>query len=186
MTRIGPPKLRPPFAQGVIRCTFRQLIGDALRSNDAHFCSSWPLLEFGRYHELILRYMNVFPRSNIHISLYEDLERAPIALMADLYQFLDVQSNFECDVSQRHHKPSVPRFSGAAYFLKKWRLWSRFRAVVPRSLVGTARSLALRPHGSLVIDPADRTFLTDMYRDEIRKLEPLVNRDLSHWLGEKC
>jgi hypothetical protein len=32
------------------------------------------------------------------------------------------------------------------------------------------------------MDPSDRAFLTDYYRDDIRKLSVLLDRDLSSWL----
>jgi hypothetical protein len=33
------------------------------------------------------------------------------------------------------------------------------------------------------MQPADRAFLTDYYRDDIARLASLLDRDLSSWLG---
>ena len=55
------------------------------------------------------------------------------------------------------------------------------RALVPAALRPRLRSLTFRDRKSLVLDPADRRFLVDYYRDDIRKLSSLLNRDLSAW-----
>lgn len=170
------------LTSGLIRRSFREQIDANLRCENKQFGTLWPLLEFGRYFEQVKRYLNEFPRPQIHISFYEDLERAPGLLVADLFAFLGVEAAFAADVTHRHHEPRVPKLAGAAYYLKKWHIWSYLRHLAPESLRPRLRSLALRSRASLAMEPADRAFLTDYYRDDVRKLEALVNCDLSSWL----
>jgi hypothetical protein len=167
---------------GVIRRSFREQIYANLRCEKKQFGPLWPLLEFGHYEDQINRYLNEFPRSQIHISLYEDLARAPEALVSDLFGFLGVDQSFVADVSQRHHQPRIMKLTGTTYFLKKWRIWPYLRNLVPGSLGPPLRSLMLRSRISLEMEPADRAFLTDYYRDEIKTLAVLLDRDLTAWL----
>jgi hypothetical protein len=170
-------------AEGLIRRSFRELIRANLRFEKKQFGPEWPLLEFGRYHEQIKRYADEFPRSQIHISFYEDLQHAPGALVSDLFRFLGVDPGFAADTSQRHHEPRIAKLAGTAYFLKKWRVWPYLRNLAPRPLGPRLRSLILRSRASLTMEPADRAFLADYYRADIEKLSVLVRRDLTGWLA---
>jgi hypothetical protein len=169
-------------AVGAIRRSFREQICANLRCVNKQIGTAWPFLEYGHYHEQVKRYLNEFPRSQIHISLYEELERAPGLLISDLFAFLGVDPGFAVDVAQRHNEPRIPKLAGAVYFLKKWRVWPYLRNLAPRPLRPRLRSLLVRSRVSLAMEPADRAFLTDYYCDEIGKLATLVDRDLSSWL----
>ena len=171
---------------GVIRRSFREQIYANLRCEKKQFGSLWPLLEFGHYHEQINRYLNEFPRSQIHISFYEALERAPGALVSELLAFLGVDQSFLVDVSHRHHEPRIVKLTDAAYFLKKWRIWPHLRNMLPRPLGPRLRSLMLRPRSSLEMERADRAFLTDYYRDDIKRLAVLLDQDLTAWLDSSA
>jgi hypothetical protein len=167
---------------GMVRRSFREQIEANLTCANRQFGPQWPLLEFGRYHEQISRYLDEFPWSQIHISFYEDLERDPRAILAELFAFLGVDSGFTADVSLRHHQPSIQRLTGAAYYLKKWGLWPYLRRLAPAPLGPRLRSWFVRSRASLTMDEADRRFLTDYYRGDIEKLATLVQRDLTAWL----
>jgi hypothetical protein len=167
---------------GVIRRPFHEQIYASMGSQHKQFSPEWPLLEFGQYYEQVKRYLNAFPRSQIHISFYEDLERAPGPLMSDLFAFLGVDKAVASDIANRHHEPRIPKLAGPAYWLKRWRVWPYLRHLAPRPLGPRLRSLALRSRTSLTVQPADRALLADYYRDEIGKLELLLDHDLTSWL----
>ena len=170
------------LATGVIRWSFREQIQASLHNKDSRLGTLWPLLEYGRYCEQIQRYFNEFPRAQIQISYYEDLKRAPGRLLAELFAFLGIDPGFVPDSSRRHHEPVIPRLNGAAYLLKKWGAWPYVRRLAPLPLGPRLRSLLVRSRASLSMEPADRAFLIDYYRDEIRRLAALLDRDLSSWL----
>jgi hypothetical protein len=166
---------------GYTRRSFKQEIQASLIPRPSNSAPSWPMLEFGRYCEQILRYCDAFPRSRIHMSLYEDLVNAPGPLLADLFAFLGVDSAFVPPVSPHHLQPSVPKLETAAYYLKKWQIWPYLRKLAPEPLGPRMRALLLRSRASIFMEPEDRAFLTDYYRDDIEKLAVLLGRDLSSW-----
>ena len=139
-------------------------------------------MEFGLYHEQIRRYQRQFPASQIHISLYEDLQDAPQELVSRLYEFLGVDGTRVPDVSQRHLESRLPRFATAASLLKRSGVWSYLRRLLPRALAPRLRALVMRPRASLTMKIEDRKLLIDYYREDIQKLELLLGRDLSAWL----
>jgi hypothetical protein len=168
---------------GLIRRSFRDQIDASLHCQDKRIGSLWPFLEFGKYHEQIKRYFDAFPRSQIHISYYEDLELAPAQLLSSLFAFLGVDPEFVPNLTRRYHEPSIPKFNGAAYYLKKWGAWPYVRKLAPVPLGPRLKSLLMRSRGSLKMEWADRAWLTDYYREDINRLGVLLDRDLSSWLS---
>jgi hypothetical protein len=169
-------------AIGRTRRSFRDQIRQSMRRDPEQFGSSWPLLEFGCYHEQLTRYLREFPRSQIHISLYEELAGEPVRLLSELFAFLGVDPLYSVDVSARPHVPTVPKLTATAYLLKKARIWPYLRKLAPSPLGPRLRSWMVHSRASLVMDATDRAFLADYYRDEIEKLAVLLDRDLSAWL----
>jgi hypothetical protein len=167
---------------GTIRRSFREQLEASRRCQHRKIGPLWPLLEFGLYYRQVKRYLEHFPRSQIHISFYEDLQRAPARLLSDLFAFLGVDQQFAADHSRRHHEPRIPRFGASVYFLKQWGLWTRLQQMAPHSLRRSLGPLVFRTHASLVMQAPDRAFLCDYYRDDVRELERLLGRDLSSWL----
>jgi hypothetical protein len=173
---------------GATRKSFREEIEAGLQCSvraDGSFEYLWPprpFLQFGRYHEQIRRYFEVFPRAQIHILYYEDLERAPERVLAELFTFLGVDRGFLPDLSRRYNEPRVPRLVGATYLLKKSGAWRCLRGLAPRPLSPRLRALMFRARGSLRMETADRAFLTHYYSDDIRALALFLDRDLSSWL----
>jgi Sulfotransferase family len=125
--------------KGVIGCSFREQVEKSLRSAGGKFQLMQPFLEMGLYYEQVKRYLELFPRGNIHIRLYEDRQG-----VADVLRFLDVDAEFVPDMSRRHLTGRVP---------------------------------------ASTMDAADRAYLAGYYREDIRRLAGLLDRDLARWLS---
>ena len=162
---------------GLVRTSFREEVKHGLRPHNGKFGLRHPFLEFGLYHQQVKRYLESFPRENVRIYWYED-DRA--RTMADILQFLEVQA--DSGSSQRYLEPRVPRAIAASYFLKKFGMWERAKKLSPDALQLTLRKLVLKPRKALAIDPKDRKYLLDYYREDIEQLAGLLNRDLTSWL----
>lgn len=60
----------------------------------------------------------------------------------------------------------------------------RFLEVDPNFRPDMSQRYLERPRGSVSMDPADRAYLAEFYREDIGKLAELLQRDLSGWLRE--
>jgi hypothetical protein len=169
-------------AVGLTRAGFREHIAQCARGGHSQLGPLYPFLEIGLYYRQVQRFLDSFPREQIRIYWYEEDWRQPARLLADLFGFLGVDATFQPDTAARNLQRRAPRWTNAHYFLKKLRVWYPLRALVPPAFGPRLRALAFRPGKSLTMDPADRQFLVDYYRDDIRKLSSLVDRDLSSWL----
>ncbi len=169
-------------AAGGLRLSFRKQIEACLQNRSRKFSLQYPLLEFGLYHGQVSRFLELFPRQNICIHLYDDYRAHTAAMMAAIFRFLGVDDTFSPDTRQRHLELSVPRLAGVSYTLRNLGVWQAIKRIMPAKLLPAARRLAFTPRRKLALDPEDRRYLVDYYAEDIRKLAVLLGRDLSAWL----
>jgi Sulfotransferase family len=169
-------------AVGGLRFSFRRQIEANLQNRSRKFSLQYPLLEFGLYHGQVTRFLDVFPRQNMCIHLYDDYRADAAATMANIFRFLGVDDTFTSDTSQRHLELSLPRLSGVTHTLRRLGIWQAIKRITPLKLMPAARRVAFTPRSNLAMDPEDRRYLVDYYAADIRKLATLLDRDLTAWL----
>jgi hypothetical protein len=174
-------------SSGLVRSSFRELSGANMNSRSRKFGVLNPFLEFGMYCEQIKRFLDVFPRKNVLIHIYEDMRSNPAEAMADTFRFLEVSAELTSDFStrvssSRFMEPRVPRMISFGYSLKKYGIWQKLARLIPEFGRPVLRRVVHRPRASLAVEPEDRAYLQNYYREDILKLEYLLNRDLHSWL----
>ena len=167
---------------------------EALESEEKRIAQNWgPIWHYkkcGYYYEQLKRYYELFNSEDIREYLYDDLSDDPIAVLQDIFRFLEVDDKFVPDIRMRvnvsgFHKSQTVDWmmerifnrSNPVRFISRriidentrWRLTSRLRN---RNLV--------RPE----IPPDVRARLTNLYKEDILNLQYQINRDLNHWLKE--
>ena len=162
--------------------SFREYMDAALASTSTKIGELYPFLEFGFYCCQIERYLAYFPRQALGIYFYEDYQQNPLVVLQDMFRFLGVDPKFEPDMSKRHMLPRVPRSQATARLVE----WGRGRRIVQKvaspALRSSIRRILFRPRRHLALEPADRSRLVSLYRDDIRGLSALLDRDLDAWL----
>ncbi|MCX6625014.1 MAG: sulfotransferase [Acidobacteria bacterium] len=168
---------------GIVRCSFRQHIEQSLARPSDQFDSRHPFLEFGFYAAQLQRYLDCFPRQQIHIDFYEDYRRDTANVLAGILHFLHVEVSVPFDTAQKHLEARVPKALPLANLLKRSGLWPRLSRIVPSALRPAVKERLFRPRQTLTMDPADRDFLRSCYRSEVETLSTLLSRDLRAWLS---
>jgi hypothetical protein len=168
------------FGYGSIRWSFREHIHRNLRNTSQQICIHYPFLEFGLYSQQVARYRALFG-PNVWIGLHDDLRRSPQKMLQDIYRFLGVDSDFSPDTSHRHLESHVPR-TAALRRLKGLGLWQAAAEVTPLRLRPFIRRALTLDRGDNRMKPEDRNYLIDFYRQDIRNLSALLDRDLCHWM----
>lgn len=141
----------------------------------------------GFYYKLLSRYYELFDSSQIKVMLYEDLRKNSVALMQDLYRFLGVDDSFTPDVSVMHNPSGVPKSrSFQTLISKSYKLKGMLEAFLPdkimRQLVRFKVEMQRRNLDQPSLSPELRETLIGIYRDDILRLQDLIDRDLSSWL----
>jgi hypothetical protein len=145
-------------------------------------------IDRGRYHDQLKRYFNAFSRDQVKVYLYEDLSNAPVDTIQDAFRFLGVDDSFVPDVSLRRNVSGYPKHKTVDKLLRKpspikdalkiylparlrWRLSKAFDDLKTRNLVAPPP-----------VQPEVRRRLIGVYREDILKLQELIQRDISGWL----
>lgn len=136
------------------------------------------------YYTRLKRYFDEFPRAQLKIFIFDDFRRDPAKIMSELFDFVGVDPSFVPDTSSKHNPANVPKSRLVNRVMYHPRVMRAAKTVVPVSAHGLAkraRQLNLRTPPTLPDDLRAR--LIDIYREDILRLEELLERDLSVWLG---
>ena len=162
----------------------------ALKEEETRINQNWEYIwhykQMGFYYGQLKRYFNLFDRSQIKVYLYEDLKDNPIALMQDICQFLNIDKTLISGSPPRLNVSGFAKNKLLDHFLEKQNfkwiktpfklfLSSKMRENIIVNLKNKNRT---KPQ----ISPAVKIELTQMYRENILKLQELIERDLSSWL----
>lgn len=170
----------------------------ALQAEEDRIQNNWgPLWHYkqtGFYYAQLKRYYEVFEREQIKIYLYEDLNDDPLSVLRDAYGFLGVDNTFVPDVSMRYNVSGVPkneRVHALYEFLHRPHpVKSIFKPLLPHEsrrrlrerLLNALRNQNLtKPPFPLEIQRQ----LEEVYREDVLKLQELIQRDLSEWLQSR-
>jgi len=150
----------------------------------------WHFKAMGFYAEQVKRFYDMFGREQVRIYLYEDLQNAPLQLIKEVLDVLEVDSSFVPDMSKRFKESHVPKIPAVEMILHKTKyqisvsaqhLPERIRwrtQYVKRAIDRVSDVNRMKPPRI----PAEiRMRLLDEYRDDILRLGDLLRRDLTHW-----
>jgi hypothetical protein len=164
---------------------------------DAGWSYFWGYTQLGFYHKQLSRYYHQFSEDQIHVCLFRDFVDAPSALLQDVFSFLGADPSFSPDPSKQHNPSGVPRSESLHWLLYHAGLRPSTKALLPDPITrflsahfsDTAQQLREWKmkllHSNLrkpPMSPPVREHLQSLYREDIRRLQDLIDRDLSHWL----
>ena len=141
-------------------------------------------IPIGQYYNQLERYFNLFPKNQIRVYLYEELQNIQ-DLLRDIFNFLEVDNKFIPDTSLKSNAaPLVPRNQLIHNLLESSNiLTSKFNFLFTKKL--TQRLITKIQKKNLTkpsLAPKLRKQLVQAYREEILKIQNLLGRDLSGWL----
>jgi hypothetical protein len=134
------------------------------------------------YADRLERFTALFPPERLRIILFEDLVRAPVRTMQELYAFLGVDAAFAPDVSQAANPGGLPRVKLLHDLLANQRLRTAARHL-PQGMSDRLRGLRNRNLQKQPLPPDDREAAIAVFRDDILRTQDLIGRDLSAWLN---
>ncbi len=161
----------------------------ALQKDMARPSKGWGIsnmyIEIGMYAEQVKRYLDAFPKEQIRIYLFDDFIRDPRALMQDLFRFLQVADDVPIDYSRKYNPSFIPRNRLFSLLNTQKRVRDWLKHSLPRPMRTLMKKTFFTDKNLPRIQPAERSFLLDMYRSDIDRLQHLIDRDLSAWLVNK-
>jgi len=154
---------------------FNYTFDEVLRNYDLF--ANW--VEPGFYANTARRFLDYFPREQIHIAFFDDLCANPSLFLQEILEFIGVDSGFQPEVLDRRINPAGVSAPRTAKMLRK--------ALGQRSLPPFCRKAFLRlglirPPEKLSDQPDDLVReLTHVFLTDIEELEKLTDRELGSW-----
>jgi hypothetical protein len=178
---------------------FEKALAEEHRRLEAGWSYFWSYTRFGFYHEQLSRYYDRFPPDQIHIYLFRDLVEHPVATVQDAYRALGVDDTFKPNVSTQYNPSGIPKMKWLHRLLYHAGIRVAVRERMPEpvrrftseqfsGLLQTMQNWKKKlMHANLRRPPLPddvRAELRDLYRNDIHRLQNLIDRDLSHWLED--
>lgn len=160
--------------------TFYEALRNEQHRIDNNFEFIWHYVNAGLYYEQVKAYLNSF--SAVKIFLFEDLKSDSKKVISEIRKFLGLN---ECDFElpiKRFNESGEPKFPRLKKMImrdtivkKKFKKMfsNKFRNGLKEKLFSLEK---------VDISEADKKYLQEIFREDIKKLQNLINRDLSSWL----
>ena len=139
--------------------------------------------EMGLYHDMVRAYKENF--KNAHIIFYKDFKDDTEGEIKKIFKFLGLSLSTNIDFISRHNVGGK-RWKNEKMkhvFMKKNPLKSALKKVIPKSLRKGVRDILISASTDKVAPMKENTRikLNAFFKDDVKKLSNLLNRDLTHW-----
>ena len=147
----------------------------------------WHIKNQGFYYTQLKRYFDLFEKKQIQVYLYEYYQSQPTMFLKDIFTFLDIDSNFVPNISERFNVTKPPKSlafhnlttrQNPARSLVKTLIPTNWQNQIEQALNKLNQS-NIKPE----IDSLVKNKLILEYREDIIKLQDLIQQDLSYWLN---
>jgi hypothetical protein len=126
-------------------------------------------------------YYDLFEASSIRVYLYEDLIKDSQKLYQNILRFLDVDCTFTVNTAIRHNIGCIPKIYKLSVIIKRIN-----KTAIGKNRVLKRALLLIQRANMAEIPPLSaelKSELTNIFTEDIMKLEKLINRNLSSWLS---
>ena len=150
------------------------------------------ILRKGFYYTPLKYYYDFFGREKIKVFLYDDLCGNANQFMSEMYEFIGVEQNFVANVSKKTQQAKIPKNQEINQLLQTQNPLRTFAANTLKTIMPLETRQKLRSRlinlnsqtkNQVPLSAEERQQLIELYREDILKLQDLINRDLSSWLS---
>lgn len=141
-------------------------------------------VELGLYYHRLKEYFDNFDRSQIHIVLLEDMNSARVETLNGVFNYIGVDAGkYNFEQKEIHNSGFVPKNYLMNNLARNNKFINKYiTPLTPKSLKSIARKLENLNKAKIEpMSDSDREKLGKFYHDDVRQLEGLIDRDLSHW-----
>lgn len=142
------------------------------------------LVHHSIYSQAMYRLYTLFDRRQVRVYLYDDVQTNGLAVLRDLFAFLEIDVTFvPASLSQRVNVTVLPRTQKVLRWLGAGSLIDAVRGTAAGDWI--KRRFAVtgqRAQCDDALPPDARHRLQSLFREDVMRLQDLIRRDLSHWL----
>jgi len=164
------------YYNGFEKNTFRKALEENLKGN---FISGGDYFGGGMYFYQVQKYLEIFDHDNVKILIFEEFIKDPKKDSNKILKFLKVKSFVPDSVKEVYNPFNVPRTSFIQSIMKNKLIINLARKILPQKIRAFIQYTILTkeiPKPKMLDD--DRIFLQKIYREEVAKLEKLLEKKL--------
>lgn len=145
---------------------------------------AWQYRNSGLYHDQVKAYTDHF--KHVKIILFDDFRDDPQGVLREICAFTGVNPAFHFETTYKYNVSGTPKRAWLYKLESSRRLVSFVKRFLPKKLIRriknnwTGEKQMVRSE----MDPEIRRQLTAFFKEDILRLEKLINKDLSRWLQE--
>lgn len=159
---------------------------EEIQFDDAKAQHGWGIshlyYELGLYYDQITRFKNLFEEHQIKIFLFDELKNDNKKLSKDLFQFLEIKTDTPINYSEKYNEARIPKNAALIKTITQTGIKRKIFRALPVSLRENVKSLFFKSGPIPKMSPQDREWMTDRYKQDILKLQDLIQKDLTNWL----
>lgn len=167
------------YKLGYVNLSFEDVIFKKKEDNNTNLFYQ-QYISLGLYYEQVKRYIDIFGKDKIRIYFQDDFKNDPSSIIADICDFLGVDSNYRPEISKEHNVFFMSRSKIVSKVYK-----SSFRplisSVLPQRIKEKIIDILFVKKQRPTMSNETRKYLQGIYRDDVINLERLIEVDLSSW-----
>jgi hypothetical protein len=163
---------------------------ESLKNEEFRIRNNWEFIwhykAVGLYYNQVKSYMKNF--SNIKIYLFEELQNCPDQVIKSFCDFLEIDSNYCPEIQKKHNVSGVPKIQLLNTFFQKENYLKFAIKLILRKLTTQKQRDSIKYYlinnnlRKPPMHPKTREYLKKYFREDLLKLQDLINRDLTHWI----
>ncbi|NIR50443.1 sulfotransferase [candidate division KSB1 bacterium] len=172
---------------GYEQLSFEDAIREEPRRLEMGYSYLWRLKSVGLYYKQVAAYLNSF--KSVGVFFFDELQSQPAKIVADAYSFLGVDDTFRPKTNVTYNASGTPKNSVLFDFLTRENLFKKsLKPLVDRIFPEERRMHVIEKMKYALLKkttmlPETRDKLVSFYRNDIERLQELLDKDLSHWLN---
>jgi len=162
--------------EGFAKKSFYEQITDEL-DHKIDICKPHMRLEAGTHSICVKRYLDTFGEKQVKIIIFEEWIKNPKKAVEGILKFLDIDAVLDHFRADDHNPHIINRWEFVPRFLRN-PLVTRIREIVPTTLKQQIRKSLVKKMKKPTMDEKEREFLKKFYKDDVKKLEEILGRNL--------
>jgi len=124
----------------------------------------------------------VFKRENILFIDYEDFKNDVAGVVNNVYLFLGVNDDFQPNLNKKHNTYTMPKNGIIRYIYSFVSFRNFLTSIFSKGLVKSIRNSLFINDRKPKLSNANREFLNEFFKEDLKELNALLNKDFTKWL----
>ena len=169
------------YRLGLVSDSFENIITKKSKHKNAHLFYQ-QYIEVSKYANQIQRYLDFFEKENILFIDYEDLKNNVSKTVDQVYDFLNISTEFAADINTKYNTFTMPKNKGIRFIYSFVFLRKILTFFLPIYLVKNIRAFLFKADKKPELLKETSSQLSIIFNNDIKKLDEVLGKNYSKWI----